>query len=63
MGQKEIGQDEVRATVVLHGIDVAILRQVEKDQGVSRSAAVRMLIRQAGGISDRDCETSSETED
>ncbi len=45
---EEMEQDEVRATVVLHGIDVAILRQVEKDQGVSRSAAVRMLIRRAG---------------
>lgn len=41
-------EEEVRTTVVLHEIDVAILRQVEKDFGVSRSAAVRILIRKAG---------------
>jgi hypothetical protein len=50
MAKKEKQQEKIRATVVLEGIDDAILSQVEKDQGVSRSAAVRMIIRQFGRV-------------
>ena len=56
MGE-QVEQAEVRATVVLHGIDVAIVRQVEKDYGVSRSAAVRILIRKAGAV-EHECSES-----
>lgn len=42
--------NKVRTTIVLEGIDQAILDQVEKDFGLSRSAAVRYIIRRWGRV-------------
>lgn len=40
--------EKLRTTIVLEGIDDAILSQIEKDFGLSRSAAIRYIIRQFG---------------
>ena len=48
-----------RTTVVLESIDLAIVGQVQKDQGVSRSAAVRILIRRAGGVDKAGCQQAA----
>lgn len=41
-------EEKLRTTIVLEGIDDAILTQIEKDFGLSRSAAVRFIIRRFG---------------
>jgi len=48
-----------RTTVVLEGIDLAIVGQVQKDLGISASAAVRVLIRKAGGVERAGCQQAA----
>jgi len=48
-----------RTTVVLESIDLAIVGQVQKDQGLSASAAVRFLIRQAGRADRAGCQQAA----
>jgi len=44
------GQEPIRTTVYLYGLDAAILQQIQKEKGISRSDAVRLTIRQYGGV-------------
>lgn len=61
MSEQRRGQapKKKRTTVVLEGIDLAILRQVQKDHGLSRSGAVRFLIRQAGQVDRAGCQQAA----
>jgi len=52
-------QQKKRTTVVLEGIDLAIVTQVQKDHGLSVSAAVRFLIRQAGRADRAGCQQAA----
>jgi hypothetical protein len=53
------GKGLVRVTVVLQDIDRAIVERVELEKGVSRSAAVRMLIRKAAGVENAGCQQAA----
>jgi hypothetical protein len=43
----------------LQDIDRAIVERVELEKGVSRSAAVRMLIRKAAGVENAGCQQAA----
>jgi len=57
--QKQDQQRVEKVSVTLEGLDLAILRQIQKDHGLSRSAAVRFLIRQAGRTEQAGCQQAA----
>lgn len=57
--QKQNQQRVEKVSITLEGVDLAILRQVEKDYGLSRSAAVRFLIRRAGRVERAGCQQAA----